>query len=612
MKKAKEWMSLAALPERKDIPKEHTWDIESVFASDEEWERALQSVMERLPDVQAFRGRLSESPDVLADCLELVDEVALVAGKVGAYTTLRFSVDTSDQQAAAINGKGMGAFAQFQAGLSFLEPELIAIGPDKLLTWAEENERLKIYRHYFDRLAKQAEHVRSEEVEQLLGLVQDPFRTASTIHGVISDADMTFEDAVDSKGKRHTVSHGTIDSLLASTDRQLRHSAGKNYNAPYLQFKNGLATALSAGIKQQVFMARARRYNSALEAALSQTFIPREVYDNLIETYRKHLPTWHRYWRVRKKALGYDKLHLFDTRSALTDNEPRIPYEQAVEWICEGMKPLGDEYVEVMRRGCLQERWVDIYPNKGKRAGAFSSGAPGTHPFILMSYTDDLGSLSTLAHELGHSMHSYYSRKHQPRMYAWYGIFAAEVASNFNQALVRKYLFDTQDDVDFQIALVEEAMSNFHRYFFIMPTLARFELEMHERAERGEPLTADVMIERLAALFGEGYGDEVEYEPEEVGIKWAQFPTHLYMNFYVYQYATGISGAHALANRVLGGEPGAVEDYLGFLKAGGSDYPLAILKRAGVDLSSPEPVEETFGVLADLVDRLDKLVDERG
>lgn len=595
------------LPQRKDVPVEHTWDTTSVFESDAAWERAVEEAAAKLPELAKFQGRLSEGPTVLADWLEQVDEMYGLVGKIGTYAMMRFTVDTSDQEAAALNDRSRSLFAQFGAVTAFAEPEMLAIGTERLMQWADAEPRLAVYRHHFDVLGKMAAHVRSAEVEELLSLVQDPFRTASSIHGVISDADLSFRPAVDSDGNEHTVAHGTIGSLLQSTDRELRRTAWESYADAYIGLKNGLANALAAGVKQNVFMARARRFRSALEAAVTSNHIPVEVFHNLIETYRKHLPTWHRYWRVRRRALGYDKLFVYDTRAALTTGEPEITYEQAVDWIAEGMRPLGDEYVEVLKRGCLEERWVDRYPNQGKRAGAFSGGSADTHPFILMNFTNDLSSLSTLAHELGHSMHSYYTRKHQPRIYSWYGIFLAEVASNFNQALVRARLFETNPDRDFQIALIEEAMSNFHRYFFIMPTLARFELALHERAEKGQPLTADVMSGLLADLFAEGYGDEVEMDRERVGITWAQFPTHLYMNFYVYQYATGISGAHALARRVLNGEPGAADAYLEFLKAGGSDYPLEILKRAGVDLASPEPVEETFGVLAGLVDRLEKL-----
>lgn len=606
------------LPERKDIAKEHTWDSESVYASDADMEAALRSVLERLPELSGFQGRLAEGPETVARCLDLMETFGLDVGKIYTYALTRFSVDTGDQAAAALEDQANGLFARFQAAQSFIEPELLEIGVDTLLRWADESEAvggtLATYRHYFDTLGRRAPHVRSAEVEELLGLVMDPFHTAASVHGVIADADMKFADAVDGEGNRHALGQGNWEALWHSPDRELRRTAWENYADGYLALQNGLANALASGIKQHVFMTRARRYDSALDAALSSSHIPAAVFHNLMDTYRQHLPTWHRYWRVRKKALGLDTLRVYDVRAVLTEREPRVTYEQAVDWICQGMAPLGDEYVAAMRKGCLEERWVDRYPNKGKRSGAFSAGAPGTYPFILMSYTDDLGSMSTLAHELGHSMHSYYTHKTQPPVYSWYGIFVAEVASNFNQAMVRHHLFQTNDDPDFQIALIEEAMGNFHRYFFIMPTLARFEWEMHQRAEQGRPLTADVMNNRLADLFAEGYGGEVEYGDElgrrRVGITWAQFQ-HLYAPFYVYQYATGISGAHALAKRVLDGESGAADAYLGFLKAGGSDYPLEILNRAGVDLTSPEPVEQTFGVLADLVDRLEALVDAR-
>jgi oligoendopeptidase F len=375
--------------------------------------------------------------------------------------------------------------------------------------------------------------------------------------------------------------------------------------------KNTMANCMATGVKQNVFMARARHYPSALEAALTTNHIPVAVFHNLIETYRRNLPTWHRYWRARRQALGYDKLHVYDIKAPLTSKVQRVTFDQAITWIAEGMRPLGEEYVSVMRDGVLEQRWVDIYPNQGKRTGAFSSGAPGTHPFILMSYTDDLFSMSTLAHELGHSMHSYYTWQTQPLIYSDYSLFVAEVASNFNQALVRAHLLKANPDPDFQIALIEEAMANFHRYFFIMPTLARFELEIHQRIERGDALTADGMIALMSDLFREGYGDEVEIDAERIGITWGQFSSHLYANFYVYQYATGIAAAHALAEGVLAGSTTAVQNYLSFLKAGSSLYPLDALKLAGVDMTSPEAVEQTFGVLAQIVERLERLVARR-
>jgi oligoendopeptidase F len=419
---------------------------------------------------------------------------------------------------------------------------------------------------------------------------------------------MTFEPATASDGTKMEIGQASIGSLVTHKDREVRRTGWENYADGYLHLKNTFSSVLTSAIKRDVFNARARRYESSLHASVESNFIPVEVFHNLIGVFKKNLPTWHRYWALRKRALVLDSFHVYDIKAPLTDAKPVVPFDQAVNWIVEGMAPLGEEYTSILRKGCLDQRWVDRALNKGKREGAFSSGTYGTHPFIMMSYADDLFSLSTLAHELGHSMHSYFSRREQPFIYSRYGLFVAEVASNFNQAMVRNYLFRTQTDRDFQVALIEEAMSNFHRYFFIMPTLARFELEMHTRAEKGAPISADILIELTADLFKEGYGDGVVFDKDRIGITWAQF-LHMYMNFYVYQYATGISGAQALSNGILQGKPGAADKYLDFLKSGGSRYPLDAMKMAGVDLASPEPVEQAFAMLADLVDRLDKLVD---
>jgi oligoendopeptidase F len=302
-----------------------------------------------------------------------------------------------------------------------------------------------------------------------------------------------------------------------------------------------------------------------------------------------------------------ETLHPYDIWAPLTPNKPAVTFDEAVQWVCDGLAPMGDEYVAAMRRGCLEERWVDWRQNEGKTAGAFSWGAHGTFPFIVMSFGGDLGGMSTLAHELGHSMHSYLAWRKQPFVYAEYSLFAAETASNFHQAMVRAHLFRANDDRDFQISLIEEAMDNFHRYFFIMPTLARFELETHRRVEKGEGLNADGMIDLMVELFEEGYGGKMHVHRERVGMTWATFG-HLFADYYVYQYATGISAAHALSHRILSGEKGAREDYLGFLEAGGSEYPLEALRGAGVDMTKPDAVEETYGVLAGMVDRLERLI----
>ncbi|MGE5776050.1 MAG: M3 family oligoendopeptidase, partial [Chloroflexota bacterium] len=353
---------------------------------------------------------------------------------------------------------------------------------------------------------------------------------------------------------------------------------------------------------------QARKHESSLAASLFDLNIPTDVFHNLIDTFKKKLPVWHRYFAIRRKVLGLKNFSYYDMWAPIVKHKVKVPFERGVELICESLAPLGKDYVERVRRGCLQDRWVDAYPNQGKMEGAFSWGSQGTHPFINMSYVDDVTSMSTLAHELGHSMHSYLTWKNQPFVYSEYSLFVAEAASNFHQAMMRGHLLKTVTEKNFQLALIEEAVGgNFFRYFFQMPTLARFELETHQRVERGEPLTADSMIDLMADLFAEGFGPGFEFDRERLGMTWSTFG-HLFADYYVYAYATGISGANALAGRILRGEPNAVENYLGFLRSGNSDYSLNVLKKAGVDLTTPQPVEETFAVMESYIDRMEKLV----
>lgn len=600
-------MSTQTIPLRSEIPTAYTWNAESVFATPQAWEEAFTQFEARLADVSRYQGQLN-SPTQLADWLEFADQLQGQINHLYVYANMAYEVETSNQTASARYERLIGLHARYRAAIAWAEPELLALGQVTLNEWANSEPRLAVYRHYFDQLERHRPHVRSAEVEQLLGLLQEPFLSASATHGILSNADLRFSPAQDAQQTEYAIGQGTIAALLTHPDRDVRRSAWENYADAHLAMKNTMANCLATGVKQQVFTSRARNYPSALEASLSANHIPVSVFTNLIDTFRRHLPTWHRYWGIRKRALGYDKLPVCDARAPLTDKPLHVPFEQAVEWICAGMQSLGEEYVSIMRNGLLNERWVDLYPNQGKGLGAFSSGAQGTHPFIMMSYNNDIFSMSTLAHELGHSMHSYYTWKTQPPIYADYSLFVAEVASNFNQAMVRAHLLEQNHDRDFQIMVIEEAMSNFHRYFFVMPTLARFELEIYQRVERGEALNADSMIKLMADLFREGYGDEVEMDEQRVGITWGQFSTHLYSNFYVYQYATGISGAHALAGNILAGQPNAVDNYLSFLKAGSSLYPLDALRLAGVDLTTPEPVEQTFGVLAQLIDRLEQVL----
>ena len=600
------------LPKRSDVPNEQKWNVESVFPSTEAWEAEFTRVGGLLAEFADYAGHLGDSAATLTAALAKRTEVGLVMRKVGLYAGMLRSGDTGDQAASALSSRAGGLAARFASATAFYEPELLAVDPDTLTGWVAQTPELALYRHYFDTLARRRDHVRSEEVEALLAQVSEPLSALGTASGSLTDADLKFAPVTDAEGVSHEVAQGTIADLLRHDDQSVRKAAWESYADGHLSVKNTLAACLSGRIKQSVFQSRARRYPSALEASLAPNAIPREVFDTLLSTFQANLPIWHRYWGLLKKGLGVETLYCSDVPAdavpaPMPKTETALSFAEATEIICAGMAPLGDEYVHAMRQGLLQDRWVDGMPNQGKGSGAFSSGLPGTYPFIMMNFRDDIFSVSTLAHELGHSMHSYLTWQNQPPIYSGYSLFVAEVASNFDQALVRGHLLDTTTDRNAVLAIIEEAISNFHRYLFVMPTLARFELDCHERIERGEALTADGMGATLAGFFREGYGGLVEVDDARLGITWAEF-RHLYSPFYVYQYATGISAANALAEDVRAEGAPAAARYLSFLKAGGSLYPLDALKLAGIDMTSPEPIQRAFGVLSQMVDRLEAIV----
>jgi oligoendopeptidase F len=516
-------------------------------------------------------------------------------------------VYTTDQKAAAMNDRAQGAFGRVSAAVSFVDPELIRIGSRTLDAWAAREPRLARYRHYFDNLFRKQAHVRSSEVEEIFGMLSDPFSGPSNTSSMLTNADFHFPPARSSRGGKIPVTQGTLGAILEDRDRRARTTAWAGYMGVHAGHRNTLAAILTGSIKQNVFKCRARRFESTLEAALFTDNVPVEVFHNAIGVFRKRIPLWQRYFEVRRRALRLGSLRHSDMWAPLSKSRTKLSFEQAVDIICTGLSPMGKEYVAQVRAGCLKERWVDVMPSKGKREGAFSWGSFGTLPYIMMSFTGDITSVSTLAHELGHSMHSLLTWRSQPYVYSPYSTFIAEVASNVHQALVRASLLGPDAKKDLKIAVIEEAMANFFRYLFLMPTLARFERETHRRVERGEALTADTMTDVMMELLREAYGKAVNVDRDREGMLWAAFP-HLFEDYYAFQYETGIAGAQAIAKKILRGDEGAVARYVRFLSSGSSVYPIDALRIAGVDLARPEPVEEAFTVMSGYIDELESLV----
>ena len=598
-----------ALPRRADVRAPDTWDLDSIYASLADWEAAFTAIEQRLPIVAAYQGKLTQSPKNLLSWLQLSEAIGPEVEKLYIYASLLSDSDTANQTNTARVGRLIGMLARLRAATAFAEPELLArLSPDKLKALTAKESKLRRYAHYFDNLQRQKAHVRSTEVETLMAQASDALGQPGTAYGMLVDADLKFVEAQSKDGQNHAIAQGNFDELMHSTDRTLRKSAWESFADGFLGVKNTVAAIYTGKVKASAFNAKVRGYSNTLAASQFGNNVPLKVYDNVIDACNRHLPIWHRYWDIRRRALKLKQAEPCDIFAPLS-KPVHATYAQAVQWICEGMAPLGEDYVETIQAGCLTDRWVDIYPNQGKRSGAYSSGGYATRPFILMSFHEAAGltSMSTLAHELGHSMHTLLSSKHQPYIYANYSLFAAEVASNFNQALVRAHLLKTNNDRNFQIGLIEEAMQNFHRYLFLMPILSQWEQFVHGEIERGNALGSDDMSHKLAELFKRGYGPAMQVDEARVGITWAQF-SHFYSDFYVYQYASGIAAANALADTVLQGDPSAVKRYLKFISSGGSQYPLVALKQAGIDMSKPEPMDRAFKVLEGFVDRLEKLV----
>lgn len=596
-----------SLPGRKDVPEELTWRLEDIFPTDEAWEQEYQEVKELTKEAPKYKGKLGESANDLYEALQFQDNVFERLSKLYTYAHMRYDQDTTNSFYQGLDSRMKSLYAEAASLFAYVVPEILSIDENTLKEYLKENKDLQLYEHSLEEINLQRPHVLSAEQEALLASASEVMNASSTTFGMLNNADLEFPTIKDENGDEVEVTHGRYSRFLESTDQRVRHDAFKAVYETYGKFQNTFASTLSGQVKKDNFNARVRHYDSARHAALSNNNIPESVYDNLVNTVNKNLHLLHKYVKLRKKVLGVDELHMYDLYTPLVKEvEMKIPYEEAKEIVLKGLEPLGEDYLNVLREG-FENRWVDVEENKGKRSGAYSSGTYGTNPYILMNWQDNVNNLFTLAHEFGHSVHSYYTRKTQPYPYGDYSIFVAEVASTCNEALLNDYLLKTIDDEKKRIYLLNHYLEGFRGTVFRQTMFAEFEHLIHQKAQNGEALTAELFTKEYYELNKRYFGEEDIVIDEEIGLEWSRIP-HFYYNYYVYQYATGFSAATALSSQILSeGEP-AVERYLGFLKAGSSDYPIEVLKKAGVDMTSAEPIEAALKVFEEKLNELEQLL----
>jgi len=595
-----------SLPLRSEIPVEETWRLEDIFPTDDAWEQEFQQVKAMIPKLGEYKGRLGQSPQVLYEALQYQDEVSMRLGKLYTYAHMRYDQDTTNSFYQGLNDRVKGLYSEASSAMAFIVPELLSIDEAVLRSFLEQYEPLRLYAHALDEVTRQRPHVLSAEEEALLAQAAEVMQATSNTFSALNNADLTFPTIVDENGNEVEVTHGRFIRFLESTDRRVRRDAFHAVYHTYEKFQNTFASTLAGTVKKHNFFARVRRYESARQAALDANNIPESVYDNLIATVHEHLPLLHRYVRLRKQVLGLDELHMYDLYTPLVqDVKMDVTYEEAKQYMLDGLAPLGEEYVAIVKEG-LDNRWVDVRENKGKRSGAYSSGAYGTHPYILLNWQDNVHNLFTLVHEFGHSVHSYYTRKTQPYPYAHYSIFVAEVASTCNEALLNDHLLKTIDDEKKRLYLLNHYLEGFRGTVFRQTMFAEFEHLIHLKAQQGEALTAETLTSLYYDLNKKYFGDEIVVD-QEIGLEWSRIP-HFYYNYYVYQYATGFSAATALSKQILEeGEP-AVKRYIDFLKAGSSDYPIEVLKKAGVDMTSAEPIRQACQVFEEKLEEMERLL----
>jgi len=598
---------MSSLPKRHELPAEHKWKLEDLFENQAAWDKEYAEVKEKLKDIAQYQGKLGNAK-MLKMCFALEDVISLHTERLYVYANMRHHENMADPTYQALSDKAKKLSVEVNEATSFITPEVLSL-PDETLDAFIADPELAPYKQTLKEMKRQKPHILSQTEEALLAQVGNIAQAPGTIYGMLNNADMKFPVIKNDRGEDVELTHGRYIQFLESRNREVRKNAFDAMYSTYAKHKNTLAATLNANVTKNIFYSRVRKFPSALEMSLFGDNISKDVYTNLIDTIHEHLPLLHRYLALRKQLLKLDELHMYDLFAPLVEEfDMEIDYEQAKQIVADSLQPLGEEYISVLKEG-FTSGWIDVYENEGKRSGAYSWGAYGTHPYVLLNHKDNLNSMFTLAHEMGHAMHSYYSDKHQTYRDAQYPIFLAEVASTLNEALLMDYMLKKSNDMKEKMYLLTYYADQFRTTVFRQTMFAEFEMIIHNKAEQGESLTPQLLSEIYYDLNKKYHGPVMTVD-QAIEMEWARIP-HFYSSFYVYKYATGFSAATSFAKQILDEGESAVKRYTDFLKSGGSDYPLEILKRAGVDMSTPEPIRQAMSVFEQLIEEMEQLVNTK-
>ncbi|HAP8156909.1 TPA: oligoendopeptidase F [Enterococcus faecium] len=600
-------MEVKQLPKREELPENLTWDLTKIFSSDQEFDEKYLELSEELKQSEKHKGTLDQGASQFLNAIEFVLRVYRQTEVIYVYAHLKNDQDTGNTDYQALYARASSLFSKVSEAVSWFEPEILQLSDDQIWQYFKEEPKLEVYRHYIQQIVDNRAHFLSAEQESLLAGAGEIFDASSDTFAVLNNADLVFPTIEGENGEIVQLSHGVYGQLLESTDRRVREAAFKGLYSVYEQFRNTFASTLGTHIKGHNFKAKVRNYSSAREASLSNNHIPESVYDTLVDVVNKHLPLLHRYMELRKRLLEVEKLHMYDLYTPVLGEAPiTFTYEEAKEKALEALKPMGEEYMAIVEKA-FSERWIDVVENKGKRSGAYSSGSYDTNPYILLNWHDTLDQLFTLVHEMGHSVHSYFTRSNQPYVYGDYSIFLAEIASTTNENILTEYLLETEKDPRVRAYVLNHYLDGFKGTVFRQTQFAEFEHFMHTEDEKGVPLTSEYLSDSYGKLNAKYYGPAVEEDPE-IKFEWSRIP-HFYYNYYVFQYSTGFSAASALAKKILNQEPEALENYLAYLKAGNSDYPVEVMKKAGVDMTQAAYIEDAMSMFEQRLNELEELID---